>query len=144
MNPTTTPSGRGARPADSDRGAWAAGGTAFAGVMMLVYGVLGVLQGIVGLAENTVYGEVGDYVFEFDITAWSWIHLVLGVAVAVVGWGVLSGAEWARALGVLVAALAVIGNFLWLPYQPVWGIISIAIGIFVIWALCTDRSGSVR
>jgi hypothetical protein len=39
-----------------------------------------------------------------------------------------------------VAALTVIGNFLWLPYQPVWGIVAIAIGVLVIWALCTDRS----
>jgi hypothetical protein len=42
---------------------------------------------------------------------------------------------------VALAALAVIANFIWLPYQPVWAIVSIAIGIFVIWALCAEDTG---
>ncbi len=28
---------------------------------------------------------------------------------------------------------------MWLPYTPVWAIVTIAIDVFVIWALCTDR-----
>ncbi|MEE1756783.1 hypothetical protein PUR26_30740 [Streptomyces sp. SP18CS02] len=109
-----------------------------AGVLMLVEGVLGMLQGIAGIAEDDVYQRVGDYVFEFDVTSWGWIHLVLGLLVAAVGAGILAGATWAKAGGVALAALAVIANFIWLPYQPVWAIVSIAIGLFVIWALCTD------
>lgn len=139
MSATSTPSGGGPRPVSRSGSAWAAGGTAFAGVMMLVYGVLGVLQGIVGLSDNTVYGTIGDYAFKLNITAWSWVHLVLGVIVAVIGWGILRGSEVARALGVALAALVVIANFLWLPYQPIWAIIAIAIGVFVIWALCSDQ-----
>ncbi|QGV82664.1 hypothetical protein EIZ62_14855 [Streptomyces ficellus] len=112
----------------------------FAGVLMMVGGVLGMLQGIAGIAEDDVYGRIGEYVFEFSVTAWGWVHLVLGLLVAVIGAGILSGAEWAKASGVAVAALVVIANFIWLPYQPVWAIISIAIGVFVIWALCSDDS----
>ncbi|MEU9982653.1 hypothetical protein [Streptomyces sp. NPDC050856] len=110
----------------------------FAGVLMLVQGVLGMLQGIAGIAEDDVYERVGAYVFEFDVTAWGWIHLVLGLVVAAVGAGVLAGAGWAKATGVALAALAVIVNFIWLPYQPVWAVISIAVGVFVIWALCAE------
>ncbi|MFF8291368.1 hypothetical protein ACF068_19355 [Streptomyces sp. NPDC016309] len=120
------------------RSGWAAGGVMFAGVLMMVMGVLGMLQGIVGIAEDDVYGRVGEYVFEFSVSAWGWIHLGLGLLVALIGAGILSGAEWAKAGGVALAALAVIANFMWLPYQPVWAIVSIAIGVFVIWALCTD------
>ncbi|MEU8893510.1 hypothetical protein [Streptomyces sp. NPDC048442] len=35
--------------------------------------------------------------------------------------------------------MSIVVNFLWLPYVPVWALISIGIGIFVIWALCTTR-----
>ncbi|MGA5409461.1 DUF7144 family membrane protein [Streptomyces lavendulocolor] len=122
-------------------GGWATGGVMFAGVLMMVAGVLGMLQGIAGIAEDDVYGRVGEYVFEFSVSAWGWIHLVLGLLVAVVGAGILSGAEWAKAGGVALAALAVIANFIWLPYQPVWAIVSISIGIFVIWALCAEDTG---
>ncbi|MFF8383884.1 DUF7144 family membrane protein [Streptomyces kanasensis] len=126
-------------------GAWASAGTMFAGVLLLVQGVLGMLQGIVGIAEDDVYGVIGNYVFKFNTTAWGWIHLVLGLLLAVIGWGILRGASWARVAGVALASLAVIVNFVWLPYQPVWGFISIAIGVFVIWALCsTDRVPGTR
>jgi multisubunit Na+/H+ antiporter MnhG subunit len=119
--------------------AWASGGTVFAGVLLLMEGILGIVAGIAAIAEDDVYTRVGDYVFEFNLTTWGWIHLILGVLLAVTGWGILQGAAWARGLGVGLAALAVVFQFMWLPYQPVWAVVSIAIGVFVIWALCTDR-----
>lgn len=124
-------------------GGWASGVTLFAGVLMLVNGVLGMLQGVAGIAEDDVYGRVGEYVFEFSVSAWGWIHLVLGLVVAAVGAGILSGAAWAKASGVALASFALIANFIWLPYQPVWAIVSIAIAVFVIWALCTEDTPPV-
>lgn len=122
---------------------WAAGGTMFAGVLLLVDGVFGVVKGIAGIASDEVYARIDNYVFKFDVTAWGWIHLALGIVLLVVGWGILSGATWARVAGVALAALSLVVNFIWLPYQPVWAIVSIAIDTFVIWALCTDRSEAV-
>ncbi|MFE9733506.1 hypothetical protein ACFYO9_23875 [Streptomyces sp. NPDC005863] len=119
---------------------WAAGGTMFAGVLMLVNGILGIFEGIAGIAKDDVYERIGDYVYKFNLTTWGWIHLVLGILVAIVGWGILKGASWAKGSGVALAALAIVAQFLWLPYTPVWALISIAIGVFVIWALCNDRS----
>jgi hypothetical protein len=122
---------------------WAASGIIFAGVLLLVDGVLGVVKGISGIAADDVYAHVRNYTFKFDVTSWGWIHLVLGIVLAVVGWGILKGAEWARAAGVVLAAISVVINFIWLPYQPIWAIISIAIDVFVIWALCAYRSKAV-
>ncbi|MCP3759063.1 hypothetical protein [Streptomyces sp. TBY4] len=124
----------------SNENPWAASGAVFAAVLMLVEGVLGILKGIVGIANDDVYARVGDYTFKFDVTAWGWIHLLLGIVLVVVGAGILKGASWARATGVVIVALDIILNFLWLPYTPLWGLISIAIGVFIIWALCTDKS----
>jgi multisubunit Na+/H+ antiporter MnhG subunit len=111
----------------------------FAGVLMLVEGVFGVLGGIAAIAEDDVYTRIGDYVYKFNLTTWGWIHLILGVIVAFVGWGILQGAAWARGVGVGLAAVVMVAQFLWLPYQPLWALISIALALFVIWALCTDR-----
>ncbi|MFD8691841.1 hypothetical protein [Streptomyces sp. NPDC059651] len=122
---------------------WAAGGIMFAGVLLMVDGVLGAIKGIAGIASDDVYARINNYVFEFDVTTWGWIHLVLGVIIAVVGWGILKGSVWARGAGVGLAALNMIANFMWLPYQPVWAVVSLAIDTFVIWALCTDRSKAV-
>ncbi|MEU6927862.1 hypothetical protein [Streptomyces sp. NPDC046385] len=125
-------------PADS--GGWAAGGTLFAGVLMLVTGIMDIFQGIAGIAEDDVYTRVGDYVFKFNLTTWGWIHLVLGIVVAVAGYGILKGAEWGRVAGIALASLNVIAQFLFLPYQPWWALFSMAVSVFVIWALATDDS----
>ena len=51
------------------------------------------------------------------------------------GFFVLSGAVWARTVGVIVACLSIVLNFVWLPYYPWWAIIIIALDVFVVWAL---------
>ncbi|MCM2414375.1 hypothetical protein [Streptomyces sp. RKAG290] len=142
----TAPTPGSSSPRPSDPGGvnpWAAGGTMFAGVLLVVDGILGVIKGIAGIATDDVYARINNYVFEFNVTTWGWIHLILGIVIAVVGLGILRGAAWARWVGVGLAALNMIANFMWLPYQPIWAVVSLAIDTFVIWALCTDRSKSV-
>jgi hypothetical protein len=34
-----------------------------------------------------------------------------------------------------MAIVSILANFAWMPYYPVWSILMIALGIFVIWAL---------
>ncbi|MGA5193599.1 DUF7144 family membrane protein [Streptomyces exfoliatus] len=136
MSQNTAP--REPRTTPSTSGAWASGGTLFAGVLMLVTGFMDVFQGIAGIAEDDIYTRVGDYVFKFDLTTWGWIHLILGVILAVAGIGILKGAEWGRVVGIALASLNVLFQFLFLPYQPWWALFSMAISIFVIWALATD------
>ncbi len=140
-SPGARPPGRGgpSEPGGPDpREAWATGGTVFAGMMLLIGGVLAVLEGAVGIARNAVYVSTrGSYAYKFDAREWGWVHLILGVIAVLVGLGVLAGAPLARAAGILIAGLSIIANFMFLPYQPVWSVIMIAIDTFVIWALAT-------
>ncbi|NWF25378.1 hypothetical protein HW130_03715 [Streptomyces sp. PKU-EA00015] len=131
----------GATPPVPDPAAgWVTGGVAFAGVLMLCGGVLAVLQGIAGIVEDDWYLTVGDYVYRVSLTGWGWIHLVIGLLVAVTGAGVLKGAEWARITGIVLASLSLVTQFLFLPYAPIWSVIMIALDVFVIWALAAYRS----
>ncbi|MER5642361.1 hypothetical protein ABT095_36150 [Kitasatospora sp. NPDC002227] len=111
----------------------------FAGVMMMVDGLLGVFQGIVAIAEDDVYVNTPRYAFQFDLTSWGWIHLAVGAAVALVGFGVVSGQAWGRVLGIAVVSVSLMLNFLFLPYYPIWSLVVIALDAFVVWALCTYR-----
>jgi hypothetical protein len=113
----------------------AVGFTVFAGTMMIVIGVLHAIQGIVAVANDTFYVVGQEWTFSLDVTTWGWAHLILGAVVAVAGFFVFQGAVWARAIGVVVAAVSAIVNFAWLPYYPVWGIVVIVLDVFVIWAL---------
>ena len=55
-----------------------------------------------------------------DMTSWGWVHLILGGVVALPGVGVTTGNILARTIGVIVAALSLIVNFLVLPAYPIW------------------------
>ncbi len=121
--------------AATQRSSWAVGYEAFAGVMLVIIGVMHVLTGIVAIAKDTFFVVGNEWTFKFDVTAWGWIHLILGIVVFLAGIGIFSGNVLARTVGVIVAALSAIANFMWLPYYPVWAIIVIAIDVAVIWAL---------
>ncbi|MFB7860710.1 hypothetical protein [Streptomyces sp. NPDC056069] len=138
MSQNTAPPRTSKQPPSS--GGWAAGGTLFAGVLMLVVGIMDVFQGIAGIAEDNVYARVGSYVYRFNLTTWGVIHLCLGVVVAVAGIGILKGAEWGRIAGIALASLNIIAQFLFLPYQPWWALFSMAVTVFVVWALASDDS----
>ncbi|MEV6115238.1 hypothetical protein AB0L59_22660 [Streptomyces sp. NPDC052109] len=126
-------------PAPTRNSPWSTGGTTFAGVLLMLNGILAILQGVSAIAADDVYARVDNYVYKINLTGWGWILLVLGVIAAFVGWGVLSGAAWARAVGIVLASLSLLSQFLFLPYAPVWSLIMMAIDIFVIWALAVYR-----
>ena len=113
----------------------AVGFTAFAAVVMIMTGVFQAFQGLVALLNDDFYVVGEKWTFSFDLTSWGWVHLIVGVLVAVAGVFVLRGAVWARTVGVAVAAVSALLNFMWLPYYPVWGMVIIALDVLVIWAL---------
>lgn len=113
------------------------GWVTFAAVMMVFGGAMAIFQGIAALAKDDVFVTTRNYAYQFSLTGWGWIHLVLGILVVLAGVALFGGALWARAVGVLLAGLSMIANFMWLPQYPFWAIVLITINAFVIWALCT-------
>jgi hypothetical protein len=107
----------------------------FAAVMMMMIGSFHLIAGLSAIFENEFFVVTRNYLFEFDVTAWGWIHLILGAFVGFAGFRLFSGAVWARTVGVIAAVLSGIANFVWLPYSPVWSVLIIALDVGVIWAL---------
>jgi hypothetical protein len=103
--------------------------------MMTIAGVFHVLAGLDALFESESYVTTPNYLYEVDVTAWGWIHLLGGVVVGLAGVAVLSGATWARMVGITVAVLSAIANFAFIPYYPLWSLLIIALDVLAIWAL---------
>ena len=115
-------------------------GTAFAGAMMMIVGLFQFFQGLVAVVNgNQFFVTTPNYVFQINVTTWGWIHLILGAVIAVAGLFIFTGNIVARSLGMVLAGLQALANFMWLPYSPLWSIIIIAIDVFVIWSLATLR-----
>jgi hypothetical protein len=121
--------------ARDDTSGWAVGFGLFAAVMMLMAGSFQAITGLVAIFENEFYVVTRNYFFEVDATAWGWIHLLVGVVIGLAGVGLLSGQTWARVVGIVLAVLSAIANFLFIPYYPIWSMLIIALDVFVIWAL---------
>lgn len=113
----------------------AVGFTYFAAIMMMLSGGFEILQGLSAIIKKNLYVVNKDYIYKINVNGWGWIHLILGVIVLLAGIALLGGALWARIVGIAMAALIAIANFLWLPYYPVWAIVLIALNVVVIWAL---------
>lgn len=115
----------------------AAGTSVGAAIIMTLIGALQLLQGIAAVAEDEVFVTGQEYLFTFDLTTWGWVHIVVGVVMVIVGIALISGATWARVSAMVIAALSILVNFMWLPYYPGWALAIIALDVVVIWAIAT-------
>jgi hypothetical protein len=128
---------------NSTKGFVVAGITGFAGVMLMTVAIFQILEGISAIANDKLYIRGLNYAYEFDVTTWGWIHLVIGVIALCAGFGLLVGQFWARLTGILIASLGCVANFAFLPYYPFWSVAIIAFNIFVIWAIATQMTEEV-
>ena len=114
---------------------WAIGFAGFAGVMIVLIGIFHAIAGIAGIWTDQYFVVTDNYVFKLSTMTWGWIHLAIGIIMVFAGFYIFTGAVWARTIGVILAVISGIANFLWLPYSPMWSILIIAIDVAVIWAL---------
>jgi hypothetical protein len=128
----------GARPVSG----WAAGVATFAAAMMLLIGIFQIIAGLAAIFEDQFYVLAGNYAFDLDVTAWGWIHLLLGILLVAAAWGLFSGSTWGAAAAIVLAVVSAVANFFFIPYYPFWSILVIALDVWVIWAL--TRPGVVR
>ena len=107
----------------------------FGAAMMLIVGMMHIIAGLVGIFNSDFYVATSTGVIAFDFTTWGWIHLVAGVLLLATGIGVLAGASWARLSGVILTSIAVVINVAFLPTTPIWSLVGIVLGCFVVYAL---------
>ena len=107
----------------------------FAGVMMIIGGMLNALYGLIAVINDewVVWGN--RTAVYLDISQWGWVHMIMGIVVLLCGIGLFSGNILARTIGVVLAALSLIANFFFLPAYPLWAMTVIVIDALVIWAL---------
>jgi hypothetical protein len=114
---------------------WAHGIAVFAGVVMIIGGAFQALEGLAGIVHDKYLVVAPSTIYAFDLTVWGVIHLLVGLALLVIGIALLRGQTWGRVAGIIAAAVSAILNFVWLPYSPLWAVVLIAVDMLVIWAL---------
>jgi hypothetical protein len=112
------------------------GWIAFAGFMLIVEGGIQCIQGFVALFKDDYYLVTRNgLVLDVDYTTWGWIHLLLGLVAVATGLGLLRGQMWARVIGVILAAVSILINIVFLAAFPIWSTMVITVDVIIIYAL---------
>ena len=114
---------------------WAVGGVTFAGTIMILVGIFQAIAGLAAIFEDEFFVLTQNYVFDLDVTAWGWIHLLVGLAVLATGMGLFARKPWAGVAAIMLAMLSALSNFFFIPYYPIWSLLVIGLAVWVIWAL---------
>jgi hypothetical protein len=108
----------------------------FAAVVLIIAGIMRIFDAIWAWSYNGVLpDEFQEALFGNDMDTYGWIWLIVGIILIAAGAYVTQGAQWARWVGVLAGAILAISAVWWLPIYPVWSLVYILIGIFVIYGL---------
>ena len=114
-----------------------AGWIGFAGILMLIIGMIDFFQGLIGLFKDDYFVVTPSGFLAVDLTTWGWILLVWGALLFFAGLGLLGGQSWARWFTiVLVAAnffaqLGFLGN----SQYPLWALTALTLNVIVLYAL---------
>lgn len=109
----------------------------FAGLMMVLIGILNVVQGLIAIIRDDYYVLSAEQIIVFDLTTWGWILLIWGVILALAGWALAMGAGWARWFTIVVVSLNIILQlgFAGSGQYPLWALIVLALSVLVLYAL---------
>ena len=125
-----------AGPSPSQRGV-----TFAAAIFLMIAGAFNFFEGLAAVVRGSFFVVLPNYAYNISVTGWGWFHLILGVVAFLTGCFLFVDSPIARVIGVIIASVSAIVNFLYIPYYPVWSVVLIAIDAVVIWALASPRRG---
>jgi hypothetical protein len=123
---------------ESSKATFVSGVSTFAGILLILIAAFQILDGIAAIANDTVFVGGFDYIWKFDVTGWGWIHLIIGLGALGAGIGILMAQTWGQLIGILIAGISALANFMFMPYYPFWSLAVIALDVLIIWALCRE------
>ncbi len=116
----------------------------FAGAMLVLVGVFQVIDGLVSLFKNDLYTvRPARLTLDVSYSVWGWAHLVIGVAMILLGYAVLAARPWARFTAIGLVLLSAVVHFAFIPAYPAWSLVVIAVDLLVVYALVV-HGGELR
>jgi hypothetical protein len=112
------------------------GWVTFAGVMLLIAGVLNIIYGIAAIGDSSFFLANTRYILS-NLNTWGWVTLVLGLFQLFAAFSLWSGGLYGRIVGILAASLSAIVALLSIPAYPLWSLALFAIDIVIIHQIAT-------
>ena len=112
------------------------GWVGFAGIMLIIVGALGVVNGLWALDHKDSAGAVASQLlYENKLETWGWIMLIWSILVLVSGFLVFGRSQFGRWIGIIAASIAMIVNMTWVFAFPIAALIEVFLAALVLYAL---------
>lgn len=113
------------------------GWTGFAALLLVMVGAIDFFEGLIAAIRKQYYVLTPNQVIIFDVKTWGWIMMILGVIIVLVGYGLASGAGWARWTAIVMLSINLFGQLGWLGSSayPLWTLTVIAAGFLALYGL---------
>jgi uncharacterized membrane protein HdeD (DUF308 family) len=111
-----------------------AGWLMFAGIVVLIAGVLNVIWGFAAIDGANFFLEDERYVIG-DLNTMGWTMLVIGIVQLIAAFSIWAGGEFGRWIGVIGATIGAIGALLSIPGYPLWAVCVFGIQFLVLYGL---------
>jgi hypothetical protein len=113
-----------------------AGWVGFAGIVLIIQGFITGIQGLMAIVGPDKYYAITDEnLFMFNVNAWGWWSLLIGILLLLTGFALMAGQTWARIIAIILVALSAIGQLFLLSEQPFWSLLIIALDVLILFAL---------
>lgn len=110
------------------------GWLAFAGTLLAIGGIFGIIDGIAMVSKSKIYIEGTTYMFG-NLNAWGWTFIVIGAIQVLVAIGVFAANRLAVLTGVFLASVYIIAELIAAAHFPLWSLVLIALQVMVIYGL---------
>jgi hypothetical protein len=107
----------------------------WAGYFLVAVGVVHAVQGVIALVDDTFATKRTTYLDLFDVTAWGWVHLALGVLAIATGVAMVLRKAWAKPVAIAMAALSILAGFAYLPFDLIGSVLAMVAACLVIGAV---------
>jgi hypothetical protein len=106
----------------------------FAGILLLISGVLNIIWGIAAIGESHFFVLETHYILS-GLNTWGWITLILGVLELLAALSLFSGGSYGRWFGIIVAGLVAIASLMEISAYPFWSLCVFALSVIVLYQL---------
>jgi hypothetical protein len=108
----------------------------FAGTVLGITGIMRFFDALWAWSYNgTLPSNLEGALFGHSLATYGWVYFIVALILLGASFGVLTGSQFSRWIGIFAGAVLAVTSIWWMPYYPIWALAYIAIGILVIYGL---------
>jgi hypothetical protein len=107
----------------------------FASIVLGVAGIMRIFDGIWAIRTDAQVQELDDQLFGKELSTYGWLYIIVGIILIGSALAVYQRSQFARWIGIIAGAILIVSATMWLPFAPVWALVYILIGFFVVYGL---------